>query len=110
MKHKVNLAIQVLPIEGREDKYAVIDKAINCIQQSGLKFKVCPFETVVEGKYSEVILVLEKIQQIIFEAGTEEVLINMKLHIRKDRDVFIDEKTGKYEEGTQSTAGGRLGY
>lgn len=98
----INLAIQVLPLAGHGDKYAIIDKAINCIQQSGLKYKVCPFETVVEGRYSEVIALVDKIQQTLFEAGTEEVLINMKLQRRKDRDVFIDEKTGKYEDESES--------
>jgi uncharacterized protein YqgV (UPF0045/DUF77 family) len=53
---------------------------------------------------------VERIQQIVFEAGSEEVLINMKLQRRKDRDVFIDEKTGKYEESGEGESGRRLGY
>lgn len=104
----VNLAIQVLPLAGHEDKYEIIDKAINCIHQSGLKYKVCPFETVIEGRYTEVMSLVERIQQIVFNAGTDEVLINIKLQRRKDRDVFIDEKTGKYETGNDMIQGSRL--
>ena len=100
----INLAIQVLPLSGQGDKYAIIDKAINCIHQSGLKYKVCPFETVIEGRYSEVMSLVDRIQQIVFEAGSDEVLINMKLQRRKDRDVFIDEKTGKYEDAASTNA------
>lgn len=102
----VNLAIQVLPLSGSGDKYAIIDRAIRCIDQSGLKYKVCPFETVVEGPYSEVMKLLDAVQQIVFESGADETLLNLKLHRRRDGDVFIDDKTGKYEANT----GGRLGY
>jgi uncharacterized protein YqgV (UPF0045/DUF77 family) len=106
----VNLAIQVLPLSGNGDKYSVIDRAINCIQNSGLKYKVCPFETVVEGPYSSVMNLVTEVQKVVFEAGTDEVLINMKLHRRNNRDVFIDEKTGKYEESGEDESGRRLGY
>lgn len=97
MNNIVNLAIQVLPIATGKDKYAVIDSAIAAIAKSGLKHKVCPFETVVEGPYDRVMQLLNEIQLICFEAGAEELLVNMKLHRRKNEDVFIEEKTGKYQ-------------
>lgn len=93
----VNLAIQVLPLVTAKDKYAVIDDAIALIERSGMKYKVCPFETVVEGPYDRVMQLMNDIQQACFDSGAEELLINMKLHRRKGKDVFIDEKTGKYE-------------
>lgn len=93
----VNLAIQVLPVVTSKDKYAVIDEAIAVIANSGLKYKVCPFETVVEGPYDRVMQIANEIQNVCFAAGAEELLVNMKLHRRKNQDVFIDEKTGKYE-------------
>lgn len=97
MNNIVNLAIQVLPLVTAKDKYAVIDDGIALIEKSGLKYKVCPFETVVEGPYDEVMKLVDGIQQACFASGAEELLINMKLQRRKDKDVFIDEKTGKYE-------------
>ena len=93
----VNLAIQVLPMVTAKDKYAVVDDAIAMIAGSGLKYKVCPFETVVEGPYDRVMQLMNDIQQACFDSGAEELLINMKLHRRREKDVFIDEKTGKYE-------------
>ena len=51
---KINVAIQLLPTKCSTDKIELIDKAIACIKASGLKHLVCPFETVVEGTYSEI--------------------------------------------------------
>jgi len=96
MNYAVNLAIQVLPLVTAKDKYAVIDDAIAKIQASGLKYTVCPFETVVEGPYDQVMKLVDDIQQTCFDAGAEELLINMKLQRRKGKDVFIAEKTGRY--------------
>jgi uncharacterized protein YqgV (UPF0045/DUF77 family) len=53
---------------------------------------------------------VNEVQKVVFEAGTDEVLINMKLHRRNNRDVFIAEKTGKYEESSEDESGRRLGY
>ncbi len=74
----------------------MIDEAIAKIHASGLKYKVCPFETVVEGPYDQVMKLVDDIQQVCFDSGAEELLINMKLQRRNGKDVFIDEKTGKY--------------
>jgi len=46
---QINAAIQLLPLKTNEDRYSVVDKAIELINKSGLNYKVCPFETVVEG-------------------------------------------------------------
>lgn len=96
MNNIVNLAIQVLPLAASKDKYAVVDDAIAKIQASGLKYIVCPFETVVEGPYDRVMQLVNEIQEACFESGAEEIIVNMKLQRRKNKDVFIDEKTGKY--------------
>lgn len=94
--HKVNLAIQVLPFASTEDKYAIIDKAIAVIADSGLKYVVCPFETVVEGTYEEVMDIVEDIKHSCLLAGADDLIINLKLHARKDADALIDDKLEKY--------------
>lgn len=98
MNHNVNLAIQVLPLEKQQDEaYAIIDKVIEGIQTSGLKYIVCPFETVVEGPYRQVMDLLDNIQVICYKAGANGLLINMKLHTSNIRDMAIDDKIGKYK-------------
>lgn len=97
MSHTVNMAIQVLPKIKSGDVYAVVDKAIEAIQRSGVKYRVCPFETVMEGTYEKLIAVIDDAQQACFDAGAEEVLVNIKIQRRNTGDVTIEEKTGKYD-------------
>ncbi len=55
------------------------------------------FETVMEGGYEEILAVVKKAQTACFEAGAEELLVNIKMQVRKDGSVTIEEKTGKYK-------------
>lgn len=99
MANQINLAIQVIP-KVKENAYAVVDKAIEAIQSSGVKYRVCPFETVMEGSYEKLMQVVDDAQQACFEAGAEEVLVNIKIQRRKNGDVTIEEKTGKYDQNS----------
>ena len=92
---KINAAIQLLPIKTDKDKYDLIDAAISLIQQSGLKYEVCPFETAVEGEADAVYELIHRIQDTTLEAGCTELLINVKIHAAA-RDLALTEKTGKF--------------
>ncbi|MEI6020676.1 MAG: thiamine-binding protein [Bacteroidota bacterium] len=93
---KINAAIQLLPLETDEHRYAVIDRAIALIEASGLKFKVCPFETVVEGESEEVYLLIQKIQKVTLEGNCSEMLLNIKIHAA-NRDLEFDDKIAKFQ-------------
>lgn len=97
MGHTINLAIQVIPKSAKHDQYSLVDAAIEAIRQTGLKYEVCPFETVIEGEYEEAMKTVKNAWTACFKAGAEEVLVNLKLQIRKGGDVTIEEKTGKYK-------------
>jgi len=97
MDHKINLALQIIPKSDNHDLYTLVDSAILVIQNSGLKYEVCPFETVIEGGYDEILKVVKEAQAACFKAGAEELLVNIKMQVRKDGDVSIEEKTGKYK-------------
>ncbi len=94
----INAAIQVLPRSKDKHPYEIVDVAIEAIRASGLHYEVCPFETVVEGPYDDVMSLLKTIREKCFAAGAEELLINMKLQLRNHGDVSIDEKMGKYRK------------
>lgn len=98
MGNKINLALQILPSVPSEQVYAVVDEAIAVIQASGVKYRVCPFETVMEGTYEELMDVVKKAQEVCFKAGASQLLVYIKMQIRKDSDVTMEEKTGKYDE------------
>lgn len=97
MDKKINVAIQVLPKSATLHPYDLVDKAIEVIQQSGLKYVVCPFETVVEGYYDEVMALLKQVQTVLFDNGAEEIITNVKIQTHHNQDVLIHDKMNKYE-------------
>jgi len=96
MKNYVNVALQVLPKSETKKTYDLVDDAIEVIQDSGLKYKVCPFETVIEGPYDQIMDIVEKVQEKCFENGADELLVYIKIQTRKNSKVTIDDKMAKY--------------
>jgi uncharacterized protein (TIGR00106 family) len=93
---KVNIAVQLLPL-GTAEAYSKVDEAISLIGKSGLKYKVCPFETVIEGDYDTIMKLVRDIQLKCLESGVTDTICNLKIQMRKDSDVTIGDKMEKYE-------------
>jgi uncharacterized protein (TIGR00106 family) len=96
MTNYVNIAVQVLPKSETKESYDLVDEAIKIIQNSGLKYQVCPFETAIEGPYNEIMELIEKVQEKCFNSGADELLVFVKIQNRKDGKVTLDEKMYKY--------------
>lgn len=97
MKNIINLGLQIVPKSKLTDSYWLVDQAIEVIQKSGVKHVVTPFETVLEGTQDELMEIAREAQQAVLDAGAEEVLVYYRMQIRKDQDVRIEDKTGKYQ-------------
>lgn len=95
-KNKINVAIQVLPEADGKIKYELVDKAIEAIQKSGFQYQVCPFETVVECKFNELADLIETIHEACKFAGTEKMLMNLKVPSDFTHNVTIADKMEKY--------------
>jgi len=93
---KVNVAVQLLPL-GTPEAYHKVGEAISLIQRSGIKYKVCPFETVLEGDYDEIMALVKNIQIKCLDSGVTDTICNLKIQMRKDADVTIEDKMEKYE-------------
>jgi uncharacterized protein (TIGR00106 family) len=89
--NQVHIAIQIVPIANLP-LYPIIDKAINVIQASGVEYTVGPMETVMQGNYGRLMEIAKKAQQACFDAGADEVVVTMKVHARKNKDVTWHEK------------------
>jgi len=92
----VNIALQVLPTSKTIHPYALVDKAIEIIANSGIRYKVCPFETVMEGTYEEIMQVVKLAQEACYEAGADSLMTYIKIQSSKG-DVSIEDKMEKYE-------------
>ncbi len=96
-KNLINAAIQVLPVSDEHDSYDLVDIAIAEIEKSGLKYKVCPFETAVEGEWDEVMALVKRIHDILYQNGTKKMMCYLKIQSNQDQDVRIEDKMHKYE-------------
>jgi len=96
MNKQINLAIQILPRAKDIHPYDIVDKAIEVIQKSGVKYMVCPFETVMEGNYDELMKIVETIHEVCYKAGAEDIICNMKIQSNKAGIVTIEDKMHKY--------------
>lgn len=89
------MGIQVIP--QADDVYAVVDKAIEEIDRSGLRYEVCPLETVVEGDLDELLEVAKRAHRACLTAGARSVITHLKLAERGgSADVSIDQIMDKY--------------
>ncbi|MGN6508134.1 MAG: thiamine-binding protein [Chitinophaga sp.] len=96
-QHNINLALQILPQVPSDQVYAVVDEAIAVIQQSGVKYRVCPFETVMEGPYDQLMDIVKRTQEVCFKAGAGQLLVYIKIQNNSAGPVTIEDKTGKYD-------------
>ena len=93
----VNASLQVLPIVKDRHPYEWVDEAIKIIKQSNLKFEVGAFATVVEGKYNDVLKVVDAVNEHLYSQNCNEWILNVHLQIRSNEDITADEKTAKHK-------------
>lgn len=90
--NNIHLSIQIVPKKEGTDIYPIIDKAIEVIQQSGVKHMITPMETVMEGPFDQLNNIALKAQEAVLAAGADEVLVFMKMHYRAHGNVSFEEK------------------
>lgn len=93
----VNVSLQILPRVCDEKLYPVVDKVIELIAQSGVKYIVGPMETTMEGEYDQLMEIVKKAQEICIGEGATRVLSVVKIDY-KPEGVTMDEKIGKYRQ------------
>ena len=93
-KRTMNVGVQVLPLV--EDVYPIVDKAIEAIQASGVKYEVGPLETTLEGDDLDQLLeVAKSAHRACFKAGASRVVTIIKI-AEAVEGTSIEEKTSKY--------------
>lgn len=92
----VNAALQILPIVNDKHPYEWVDEAITIIEDSGIKYEVGPFATVLEGTYEDVMKVINNVNEYLYSKGCDEWISNVQIQIRSNRDITADEKVEKF--------------
>lgn len=93
----INASIQIVPIVQDKHPYEWVDEAIAIIQQSGIKYEVGPFSTVVEGKYDDVMKVINEVNEYLYSKHCAEWISNVQIQVRSDGDITGNEKTEKFK-------------
>ena len=94
-----SVAIQVLPQVEERQVVPIVDRVIEHIQRSGLKYFVGPFETVVEGNFDKLMELVKECQETAVEAGAPGVISYIKIFYNPVSGVLgIGEKVDKYHE------------
>jgi len=91
----VNVSIKVLPVVEEQRLYPVVDKVIELIKQSGVKYIVGPSETTMEGELDELMEIVKKAQDVCIKEGASRVISVVMIDYKPD-GVTMDEKIYKY--------------
>ncbi|WP_153796223.1 thiamine-binding protein [Foetidibacter luteolus] len=92
----INASLQIVPVDTDKHPYEWVDEAIAVIQQSGIKYEVGPFATVLEGHYDEIMKLILNINEYLYSRGCAEWLTNLQVHIRNEGNITSEEKTAKF--------------
>lgn len=91
----VNVSLKVLPVVEEKKIYPVVDKVIDLIKESGVRYIVGPSETTMEGELDELLEIVKKAQDVCIKEGAERV-ISIVMIDYKPGGVTMDEKIYKY--------------
>jgi uncharacterized protein YqgV (UPF0045/DUF77 family) len=93
----INASIQIIPIVQDKHPYEWVDEAIAIIQQSGIKYEIGPFATVLEGSYTDIMTLVENINEYLYSRACPEWISNIQIQIRGGGDITGAEKTEKFK-------------
>jgi uncharacterized protein (TIGR00106 family) len=90
------VSIQIIPktING-EDTIPFIDEAIKVIADSGVKYQVNPLETTMEGDLTELLTIVEKMNEKMIELDCPSVISQIKVFYNPN-GASMDQLTEKY--------------
>lgn len=91
----ITVSFQVIPI--CDDPYPVVDKAIEVVQRSGVKYEVGPHETTMEGELDQLLEIVKAGHQVCFEAGAQRVITFVKI-VDVVGGTTIADKVAKYRK------------
>lgn len=69
-----------------------LEPVIEVIRASGLKYRVCPMGTVVEGSVDEILGLVRACHEAILKAGARRIVISLRIDDRTDKPLTIEGK------------------
>lgn len=90
------VSIQIIPkTPGGEDVIPYVDRAIEVIQQSGIKYEVHPLETTMEGDLEQCMTIIQRMNEAMTEMNCPSVISQVKIYFNP-AGASMDVLTEKY--------------
>jgi uncharacterized protein YqgV (UPF0045/DUF77 family) len=91
------VSIQILPHTPNGDTIIpYVDRAIEMIQDSGVKYWVGPLETTMEGELSQLLDLVRSMNEEMIRIGCPYVISQVKIYYHPTEGASIDRLTEKY--------------
>jgi len=75
-----------------------VAEAEKIIKASGVKSRLTPMATVLEGDLNEVLKVIINVHNRVFELGVKRVVTNIDIDDRRDKELTMEGKVRSVEE------------
>ncbi|MGQ9628406.1 MAG: thiamine-binding protein [Anaerolineae bacterium] len=89
----ITVSFEVIPL--CDDPYPVVDRAIEVVQRSGVKYEVGPHETTMEGDLDRLLEIVKEGHRACFTEGVRHVVTFVKI-VDSLEGSTIEEKVAKY--------------
>ncbi len=90
------VSIQIIPkTANQEDVIPYVDRAIAVIAESGVKYRVNPLETTMEGDLDELFHIVKQMQVAMIEMGSPSVVSQVKI-LYQPNGISIEQLLEKY--------------
>lgn len=91
------LSIQIIPkTVNNESVIPYVDKAIAVIDRSGVKYRVGPLETTMEGELDLLLSIVKEMNEEMIAAGSPSVISQVKIAYHPE-GITMDQLTAKYD-------------
>ena len=90
------VSIQIIPkTPNGEDVIPYVDAAISVIEEAGVPYQVSPLETTMEGNLTDLLGIVQKMNEKMMEKGSISVISQVKIFYKPD-GASMDKLTEKY--------------
>ena len=90
------VSIQIIPkTKNNEDVIPYVDRAIEVIAKSGVKYFVSPLETTMEGELDQLLAIIQDMNAAMIEMGSPNVISQVKIYFNPS-GASMDKLTEKY--------------
>lgn len=93
MADPVTVSFEVIPL--CEDPFPVVDRAIEVVERSGVRYEVGPHETTMEGELDQLLDIVRSGHRACLQAGAKHVVTIVKIVESVDGST-IAAKVGKF--------------